>query len=72
MGYIFSLSQKGLIMRNSNAVQELVSSALTIIVQRFAIDPALRYSAKKISDLTAPPTRKELEEEFEKDQDVEK
>lgn len=59
-------------MRNSNTIQELVSSALTIIVQRFAIDPALKYGAKKISDLTAPPSPEELEEEFEKDQDVEK
>ena len=59
-------------MRNSKAIQELVSSALTIVIQRFAIDPALKYGAKKISDLTAPPTPEELEEEFEKDQDVEK
>ena len=59
-------------MRNSNIIQALVSAALTIVVQRFAIDPALKYGAKKISDLTAPPTPEELEEEFEKNQDVEK
>lgn len=56
-------------MRNSKAIQELVSSALTIVIQRFAIDPALNYGVKKVSDLTAPPSPEELEEEFEKDQD---
>lgn len=56
-------------MRNSKAIQELVSSALTIVIQRFAIDPALKYGAKKISDFTAPPSPEELEEEF--DHDVE-
>lgn len=58
-------------MRNTNVIQELISSVLAVAAHRFVIDPALDFGRKKIEDLTAPPSPEELEAEFAEDQDEE-